>query len=124
MNRLPSIRTLESAFPGHGRALRRLLEDDRAVRQHPAAVARRAECYHPPTLLDQRLHALNAEAETCGVEYIAHRDDGFSADDQHGLEYLNTGDTYATTIIFDHARESWRVASRGDVVEARPNHYI
>ena len=124
MTRLPSIRTLESAFPGHGRALRRLLEDERAVREHPAAVARRQECYHPPSLLDQRLHALNAEAETFGVEYIAHRDDGCRVGDQHGLEYLNTGDTYAPTIIFDHARGSWRVTSWGDIVEARPNHYI
>lgn len=120
--RLPSIRTLESAFPGHGRALRRLLEDDRAVREHPAAIARRAECFPSPTLLDLRLRALNAEAETCGVEYIAHRDDGMR--DIYGLEYLNTGDTYATTIIYDHSRGSWRVGCWGDVVEARPNLYL
>ena len=119
--RLPSIRTLESAFPGHGRALRRLLDSDRAVREHPAAIARRRECLHPPSLLDQRLHALNAEAETHGVEYIAHRDD--SLRETLGLEYLNTGDSYASTIIFDHARRSWRVTSWGDVVEARPNQY-
>jgi hypothetical protein len=123
MSRLPSIRTLESAFPGHGRALRRLLEDDRAVRQHPAAIARRAECLHSPTLLDLRLHALNAEAETCGVEYIAHKNDGYRIGEQYGLEYLNTGDTYATTIIYDHSRGSWRVGCWGDVVEARPNLY-
>ena len=119
--RLPSIRTLESAFPGHGRELRTLLESARAVREHPAAVARRAECFHPPSLLDQRLHALNATAETCGVEYIAHRDDTYS--ETYGIEYLNTGDSYASTLMFDHARGSWRVGSWGDVVERFPNLY-
>ena len=122
MIRLPSVRTLESAFPGHGRALRRLLEDDRAVREHPAAIARRRECLHSPSLLDQRLHALNAEAETHGVEYIAHCDDSWR--ETLGLEYLNTGDPYISTLLFDHLRRSWRVASWGDVVEARPNLYI
>lgn len=120
--RLPSVKTLENAFPGHGRELRRLLDDDRAVRAHPAAVARRRECLHPPSLLDQRFHALNAAAETCGVEYIAHRDDGMR--EIFGLEYLNAGDTYTPTLIFDHARQTWRVASWGDIIEARPNSYI
>ena len=120
--RLPSVRTLESAFPDHGRALRRLLEDNQAVREHPAAIARRAECFHPPSLLDQRLHALNAAAETYGVEYIAHRDDTYR--ETYGLECLNTGDTYTPTLIFDHARGSWRVGSWGDVVESRPNLYL
>lgn len=119
--RLPSVRTLESAFPGRGRALRRILECNRTAREHPAAVARRAECFHAPSLLDQRLHALNAEAETYGVEYIAHRDD--SCRDTFGLEYLNTGDTYTPTLMFDHARGSWRVTSWGDVVERFPNLY-
>lgn len=120
--RLPSIKTLESAFPGKGKELRTLLESARAVREHPAAIKRREECFHPPSLLDQRLLVLNAVAETFGVEYIAHRDDSHL--DTFGLEYLNTGDKYTPTLMFDHARHLWRVYSWGDVVEVRPNHYI
>ena len=96
---LPSIKTLNRAFPGKGKALRRLLESAAAVREHPAAVARVAECYHPPGLSDLRLHALNAVAETYGVECVW-RADG-SRDTMTGrpaLEYLNTGDSYAPTI--------------------------
>jgi len=119
--RLPSIETLESAFPGKGKELRTLLESARAVREHPAAIKRREECFHPPSLLDQRLHALNAAAETYGVEYIAHRDDTYS--DTYGLEYLNTGDTYTPTLMFDRARGLWRVCSWGDIVERFPNLY-
>lgn len=103
--------------------MRRLLESDRAVREHPAAIARRAECYHPPGLLDQRLHALDAEAETHGVEYIAHRDDGFCHDEMRGLECLNVGDPYAQTLIYNHSTDAWRVCGYGDIVERFPHLY-
>ena len=121
--RLPSTRTIESAFPGHGRELRRLLEDPSAARRHPAAVARRAECYHPPTFLDQLLHALDAEAEAHGVEYIAHRDDGFRNDEMRGLEYLNVGDPYTPTLIYNHSADTWRVCGYGDIIERSPHLY-
>lgn len=119
--RLPSIKTLDSAFPGKGRELRKLLESAAAVKRHPAAIRRREDCLHAPSLHDLRLHALNSEAETFGVEYIAHKDD--SCRETLGLEYLNAGDTYTTTIMFDHARGFWRVCSWGDVVERFPNLY-
>jgi hypothetical protein len=119
--RLPSTKTLDQAFPGHGRRLREALESNRTVREHPAAIARRDECLNPPSLLDQRLHTLNAIAETHGVEYIAHRDDTMR--DNYGLEYLNTGDTYIPTLIYDHSKDRWIVGCWGDIVERNPNHY-
>lgn len=121
--RLPSVRTLEAAFPGHGLAMRRLLENGDAVLQHPTAMARRRECLNRPSLLDQRLHALNAEAETHGVEYIAHRDDGFRVDEMRGLEYLNVGDPYIPTLIYNHTTDAWRVCGYGDIVERSPHLY-
>lgn len=120
---LPSIKRLESAFPGKGKILRNLLESARAVNAHPVAIARAAECYHPPTLLDKRLHALNAECEGFGVEYIAHKDDGCRIGDQYGIEYINQGDTYVTTILYDHFKGSWRLIDWGSIVECRPGAY-
>ena len=118
---LPSIKRLESVFPGKGRVIRKLLESSAAVNAHPAAIARVAECYHPPTLLDKRLHAINAEAEGCGVEYIRHRHDTFRT--SLGLEYINQGDTYTTTIVFDHLKCTWRLCDWGSIVESRPGAY-
>jgi hypothetical protein len=120
--RLPSIKRLESAFPGKGKIVRTLLESVAAVNAHPAAIARVAECYNPPTLLDKRLHAINAETEGCGVEYIAHKDDTFRS--TYGLEYVNHGDTYVTTIIFDHWKHTWNLCSWGDIVEGREGKYV
>lgn len=109
----PSIKTLERAFPGHGKTARLLLTSEKAVREHPAAIARELECYNPPTLGDLRMTALNAELEMFGVEYVqgngTHRSPSF--------EYLNSGDTYDTTIVRFLNPVRYRVTSWGDIVE-------
>lgn len=106
----PSLAVLERAFPTKGKVARELLTSEKAVRAHPAATKRERECYHPPTLADLRMHALNAELEMFGVEYV--RGQGRS----RSFEYLNTGDTYGTTII-RFSDGTYRVASWGDIVE-------
>jgi hypothetical protein len=35
-------------------------------------------------------------------------------------EYLNAGDTYATTLIYDRAKDTLSIGCYGDVVEAHP----
>jgi hypothetical protein len=115
----PSLKRLEIAFPGKGSILRKLLTSDATVNTHPAAIAREKECYHPPGLLDKRLHALNAECEGFGVEYITHKQDGYTRPEMKGIEYINLGDTYATTILYDHGRDSWRLTDWGSIVESR-----
>lgn len=115
----PSQKRLEEAFPGKGAILRELLTSAAAVNQHPAAIAREQECYHSPGLHDKRMHALNAECEGHGVEYIRHKDDGFRIGEMRGLEYINLGDPCITTIIYDCDRDSWRLTDWGSIVESR-----
>ena len=117
MNRKPSIKTLDRAFPGKGNVLRLLLDSESAVRSHPAAIALDGTAYHPHTLATLRLAALNSVAGTYGVEYCNRADN--SMDDMHWrptFEYLNTGDTYVPTII-RFADGRYIVASWGDIVE-------
>lgn len=112
MQNKPSIKTLEHAFPGKGKVLRKLLTSEQAVREHPAAKARERECYNHPCLSDLRLNALNAELETFGVEHVKGRGTRRSM----SFDYLNTGDSYMTTIVrFSDGR--YRVSSWGDIVE-------
>lgn len=97
---LPSIKTLDRAFPGKGAILRKLLESSAAVRAHPAAVALDRECYNPPSLAELRLTALDAEAGTYGVEAVWHEGEGPNACiGSPAFEYLNVGDMYTATII-------------------------
>lgn len=116
MRRLPSIKTLESAFPDKGRQLRQALEMTKfQLREHPAGQKRWAECYHPPACYDLRLHVLDAIAETCGVEYVASTKDSFTQ--ARGFDYLNTGDSYTPTIVRMCETGNYRVACPGDLIE-------
>ena len=113
MKRLPSIKTLESAFPGRGATMRRLLESAQAVREHSAAQELERKCYHAPGLAYMRLTALDAEAGTFGIECIYRAG---TSPNEPAFEYLNTGDSYATTLIrWSNGR--YQVASWGDIVE-------
>lgn len=109
---IPSQKALEKAFPTKGRVLRRLLSSKQAVLDHPAAIARAKECFSIPRISDLRLHALNHELETFGVEYVR----GNNTKRSPSFDYLNTGDTYATTIV-RYADGRYRITSWGDIVE-------
>jgi hypothetical protein len=116
MRRLPSVKTLESAFPGCGKELRQALEMTKAqLIEHPAGQLRWQECYNSPACYDLRLHVLDSIANTHGVEYIASPKDTFTAN--FGIDYLNTGDTYALTIVRSAETGNYRVASWGDIAE-------
>jgi hypothetical protein len=91
----PSIKTLERAFPGKGRALRALLDSEKAVRAHPAAIERERTAYHPHQLGTLRMEALSAVAGCYGVEHVQAGDHVNSP----GFDYLNTGDPYTPTIV-------------------------
>lgn len=54
---------------------------------------------------------------TCGVEAIRTDEhiDNYHFDIR--ASYLNTGDTYATTLLLDHKERVWKLRSWGDFVE-------
>jgi len=51
-----------------------------------------------------------------GVAYIASSEDTMRTPD--GLDYVNMGDTYDTTLAYDHGKGKYLITSWGDVVEA------
>jgi len=51
-----------------------------------------------------------------GVEYIASSEDTMRTPD--GLDYVNMGDTYDTTLVYDHGKGKYLITSWGDIVEA------
>lgn len=108
---LPSVKRLEAAFPGKGKALRALLESEKAVRLNSAAIEHDRRCYHAPSLSALRMIALDDVAKTYGVEAFQ---------DKRGrwIEYVNVGKLYTPTIVcFPDGR--YRVACVGDVIERR-----
>lgn len=56
---------------------------------------------------------MDVALETHGVEYLEPAD--YEA---QGVDYLNTGDTYMATVVYDAKSQQWRITSWGDIVEA------
>jgi hypothetical protein len=113
---LPSVKTLESAFPGRGKDLRKILEMKRSeLCRQDAGERRVAECYNPPTTADIRMHVLNSVGGFYGVEYVAHKDDTYT--ESMGFDYLNIGDSYVPTIVRSCQSGNYRVTTIADLVE-------
>ena len=112
---LPSVKTLEAAFPGKGKALRKTLECETTVNEHPVVIELRKTCYSEPRLSHCRLVALNAELEGYGVEHVRRKVKRFES-----FDYINMGDVYNATIVrFECGR--YRVTDIGSII-ARGNY--
>jgi hypothetical protein len=109
--RSPSVASIESAFHGKGKQAKAIFRMRRSeLETLPAGLARIRECYNPPTTSDIRLHCLDALLETFGTEAFQTRNGTW-------VEYLNTGDTYAPTIV--RINGHYRIASWGDIAESQ-----
>ena len=75
-------------------------------------------CYHQPPRQEIKLEALNELLGTWGVEPIRLEGDWDRYYGDVVASYLNTGDTYAPTLLLDHRRNRWCLTSWGDFYEA------
>ena len=107
--RQPSKVAISKAFPtSNANYVRQLLIDDEAVKNDPAVKAWVRQCYHIPSVEEQRAFALNVALEMFGIEYI---------DGKRPFCYLNTGDPYGVTLIRYLDSLSWFIGNWGDIVE-------
>lgn len=78
------------------------------------------QCYHQPRESELKMHALNALFGLYGVEAI--QAEGEWVDSfYHDIiaTYLNTGDSYALTVVLDSSTGEFLLTSWGDYVEAK-----
>jgi hypothetical protein len=82
------------------------------------------QCYHRPRNSEIKLAALDELLRTYGVEPIR-IEDAFIDRYYYDIvaSYLNTGETYATTLLLDHDEQRWTLASWGDFLEANESKY-
>ena len=78
----------------------------------PQSNAYFASCYNRPSRLDRIMECLNEVLGTYGVEAI-----GDSQTYGPPAEYLNAGDTYAATLVFDRLVGNFKLTSWGDWLE-------
>jgi hypothetical protein len=132
--RVPSVKALTEAFPrlspDNAKLIRALgIEVDNPdrlrelIETHVPATERYVRSlYSDPYDSDiwrvtVALHAMDQIMGTHGVEGLGPTRSG---DYAPAYEYLNTGDTYATTLIYDRARDALKIGSWGDIAERHP----
>lgn len=110
--RTPSVKTLSLCFDQPEEAKRILCMSHAELKQHPVAMSRIGQCFYPPAWSDVRMHVLNSiDPGLHGVESV------MTEDERECADYLNTGDTYAPTLIW--WRGAYRVQSIGDFIETQ-----
>jgi hypothetical protein len=114
--RVPSVQKLEAVFGTRAAEARGILKHEIRLEKYASVQKILSNSYHTPWWIDQVMEALDEIAGTFGVEYLV----------EQGREaarylYLNTGDTYAATIIFDCRDKTIRISCVGDVVEHNRN---
>lgn len=89
----------------------RMSDDD--LDSMPAVSELRRQCYNEPSKHHKVMTALDSLFDTCGVEHIGevHMHDG------PPIEYLNTGDSYAATVVWYRDLGKFRVQCYADAVE-------
>lgn len=113
MAKTPSIERLESYFPGKGKELRAILDGTKEPTEYPAVEKWVSQCLNRPRFLELQLAAVNALLEGHGVESIQKTGTYGTPEAQ----YINMGDTYNPTVIWDDGRASWFIESWGDWLE-------
>ena len=111
--RVPSVKTLTEVFGENARKARAYLKGELDPDENENVAEWIRHCWHEPPWIDKVMEVLNELAETFGVEAIFRESD----DSWPTFLYLNTGDTYAPTLIFNCEKLTIYVSSWGDVVE-------
>lgn len=84
--------------------------ENKTYRQRNDYHAWRAQFYRPPSIADAVLHFSGLILETHGTESLRNRKGEY-------IDYCNTGDSYAPTLVYHHGRGRYLIASWGDIAE-------
>ncbi len=104
------------------KTLRAIIHRNADISGYASVQKRIAECYHQPDRIDLLLTACNEVLGGYGIEAIR----GSWVDRYYGdtrYLFVNMGETYAETVIYDTERGVFSLASWGDVVEHAPKRY-
>jgi len=82
----------------------------------------RSQCYNPPKVIDEQMEALNGLIEGFGIEALTNENFWHSHywQDTYGL-YVNQGESYALTIVYNVIDDIFEFTSMGDFVESMEN---
>lgn len=112
------LSTFKKLDPKTARVIVRLCNGTLDPETFEAGADRVRECYNPPSDTDVTLHVINSLLGGHGVESVPYEQDAMH--DGDFIEYVNFGDTYAPTVLFNPAKSRFEVSAWGDAYEGSP----
>ena len=110
----PSIKALKLVFGERAKEAKLVLTTD-LYNTYESVIALKKSCYNPPSKAYCIMTALNEIAEAHGVESFS--EPGDYSPHKIYVDYLNTGDSYNSTILYDGR---FKVTTIGDYIEKHP----
>ena len=107
-----SQKRLEQAFPGKGKELRELLTKKRKTTDYESVNGWLKQCYNKPTYQERLEVALNEILEGFGAEALFTDSKMWPT-----IVYINMGDCYVTTLLYDYDKGNWYLTTYGDYIE-------
>jgi len=111
---VPSLKTLKSFLDEEqAKQARALMRGELDPMEFESVRSWVSQCYNPPSWQEQVERALNEVLDGWGIEAI------WGVEDELWpiAVYINMGDTYNTTLLYDYRSQTWRVTTWGDFVE-------
>lgn len=102
----------EGAFPGKGQLILNLIQDKTDPAMYASVALWIRQCFNTPKRIELKMLAINEILEGHGVEAI------FSEGEMWpDMEYVNMGDAYNATVVYDYIDGKFIVTTWGDWIE-------
>lgn len=102
----------EDRYPGMAEMVLCIIRNEIDLEVYPPTADLIRQCWNRPKGIELKLCAINHVIDGHGVEAIF--DSGAKWPD---MEYVNLGDTYTATVVFDWVEHKWMVTSWGHWIE-------
>ena len=113
----PSIKTIAQIWPDKAKEIRGIMDGSIDPESFENVERWVRQCYNRPSTVELQLEAINGVLEGHGVEALDESSDWFP---QPHYSYVNMGDTYTTTVVYDHERGRWLITDWGTIAEKFP----
>ena len=105
--------------PDKARLIKRLVEGKDKPDKYQSVQDWSKDCHNEPYGVELIMEAINEIMDESGVEAVG-LDSAYISRTTEGIYYINRGDTYDQTVIYDFACDKFVINSWGDYVE---HHY-
>jgi len=110
----PSVKTIAMYWPDKAKEIRGIIDGSIDPMTYSKVDQWVRQCYNRPSTHELQLEAINQVLEGYGTEAL---DENTSWFPQPHYSYVNMGDTYTPTVVYDHEKDRFLITDWGTLAE-------